>query len=308
MRPPRPRRPWDSGTREDIPLNREWSSQFPAGTVGKLTGQAALDQWAADGTNGLIERFPLALVDDTLLVIASAVAAKTQRRDPFEWSARGCDDPFAGGIEPKWLDRHTDDPSVAAVLDDSVTRVVVEGDGDIDVHLLLGDQTPGNVLETGLRGLSGEGRVQPAAEAVGHAPGLTVEVIESSEPDDRLKLELPAFSISSHHDLLSHKELFGLHTVTDPETSHLPRLSPVPLFVAGGAQDVLARFSPDGFEAAAVSAFNMTLTGALPPERHRIKFVSVAFDRPFGFLAVHRPTRLAVVAGWVSSPFGQPGA
>jgi hypothetical protein len=31
--------------------------------------------------------------------------------------------------------------------------------------------------------------------------------------------------------------------------------------------------------------------------------VDVTFDRPFGFIAVHRPSRLAVVAGWVGSPF-----
>jgi hypothetical protein len=28
----------------------------------------------------------------------------------------------------------------------------------------------------------------------------------------------------------------------------------------------------------------------------------VTFDRPFGFLAVHRPTGLVVVAGWVAAP------
>ncbi len=31
--------------------------------------------------------------------------------------------------------------------------------------------------------------------------------------------------------------------------------------------------------------------------------MDVTFDRPFGFIAVHRPSRLAVVAGWVNSPF-----
>ncbi|MEU6583770.1 hypothetical protein [Nocardia sp. NPDC046763] len=29
---------------------------------------------------------------------------------------------------------------------------------------------------------------------------------------------------------------------------------------------------------------------------------TVTFDRPFGFPAVHRPTRLAMVAGWVVHP------
>ncbi len=293
-------------THGDVPLNPDWVSRLPAGVVEKLTGQDALDKWATNGTGGLIDRFPLDIDDDTRLILASVVAAKTQWRDPFEWSSRGCD-PFAGDAEPKWLDRYTDDPSVVAVLDDSVTRVVVEGTDDLDVHLLLGDQTPGDVLTTGLSELSGGTRVQPAIEFTGRAPGLTVRTIESDKPGDRLKLELPAFSIDSHHDLLSHRDLFGLHAVTDPENSHLPHLSPAPLFVAKGAQDVIARFSPEGFETAAATAFALTPTGAFPLDKHQIKLVSVSFDRPFGFLAVHRPTRLAVVAGWVSSPFNRPG-
>lgn len=37
--------------------------------------------------------------------------------------------------------------------------------------------------------------------------------------------------------------------------------------------------------------------------RYDVTHASVDFNRPFGFLAVHRPSRLAVVAGWVKSPF-----
>jgi hypothetical protein len=63
----------------------------------------------------------------------------------------------------------------------------------------------------------------------------------------------------------------------------------------------LARFFAEGFEAAAVTAFGM-MTGALEP-RYDVTYASVDFDRPFGFLALHRPSSLAVVAGWVNSPF-----
>jgi hypothetical protein len=34
--------------------------------------------------------------------------------------------------------------------------------------------------------------------------------------------------------------------------------------------------------------------------------VWVAFDRPFGFAAVHRPTGLVLVAGWVAAPMDWP--
>ncbi len=54
-------------------------------------------------------------------------------------------------------------PDGAAVLDGTVTRVVVEGDGDVDVHLLIGEQQPAEVLAAGLRELSGEAQVCLAA-------------------------------------------------------------------------------------------------------------------------------------------------
>ncbi len=68
---------------------------------------------------------------------------------------------------------------------------------------------------------------------------------------------------------------------------------------------MLARFFAEGFEATAVTAFDVCLTGAPPPDRYEVTLVNATFDRPFGFLAVHRPSRLAVVAGWVDSPFRQ---
>ncbi len=212
-------------TRQHVPLDEEWVSPLPDGVVGPLTDQAALDRWADEQTGGLIEKFPLDIGDETLLVLASALTARVRWRTPFEGYPRGggelgvspedvltledleavSDDP--GPADQQSLSRTTSDLSIAAVLDDVVTRVVVEGDGDVDVHLLLGgEEPPGEVLGAGLRELSGQARVLLAADA-----------------GDR-----------------------------------------------GGPGFTCAR---------------------------------VDFDRPFGFLAVHRPSRLAVVAGWVKSPF-----
>jgi serine protease inhibitor len=291
-------------TRKDTPLHEDWAAQLPEGVVGKLTDQAALDRWAADETGGLIDHFPLDITANTQLIIASALAARVRWRTPFDGYPRG------GGFasdeaSQQWLSRTTSDLAAAAVLDATVTRIVVEGDGDLDVHLLLGDQQPADVLSVGLRELSGEARVRLAADLDNgaDAPGLTVRLEESSNPEDELRLKLPSFEIHTRHDLLTHRDMFGLRSVTDPDKSHLPLLSPVPLYVARGAQDVMARFFAEGFEAAAVTAFDLECTGAPPPDRYQVTAVDVAFDRPFGFLAVHRPSRLAVVAGWVSSPF-----
>ena len=289
-------------TREGTPLREEWSSGLPAGVVGTLTDQAALDQWASDETDGLIDKFPLQLTPATVLVLASALAARVKWRTPFEGYPRDRNWESAQPDQQQ-LSRTTYDLGIAAVLDDTVTRVVVEGDGDVDVHLLLGTQQSAEVLATGLRELSGEAQVLPASDLDGDGPGLTVRRVPSSHPNDMVCLALPSFEITAKHDLMNNVDLFGLRSLSESDTSHLPLLSPVPLFVSEGVQDVLARFFAEGFEAAAVTAFGIAVGSAMPRERYEITLVDVTFDRPFGFIAVHRPSRLAVVAGWVSSPF-----
>lgn len=290
-------------TREGIPLHEKWASGLPTGVVGTLTDQEALDRWADKETDGLIKKFPLELTPDILLVLASALAARVKWRTPFEGYPRkgraSWDDP--GAPDEQWLSRTTYKLADAAVLDGAVTRIVVEGDGDVDVHLLLGDRSPAEALAAGLRELSGEAEIRLATES-GGGPGLEVRRVPSDSERDILRLRVPSFEIKARHDLLKEVDLFGLRALTESGTSHLPHLSPVPLFISNGVQEVLARFFAEGFEAAAVTAFGIAL-GGIPQERYEVTYVSASFDRPFGFVAVHRPSRLAVVAGWVSSPF-----
>ena len=289
-------------TAEDIPLHSDWASGLPEGVVGTLTDQAALDQWASDQTGGLIDKFPLEIKPDTALILASALAARVKWRTPFDGYPRD-ENSESAPPDQQQLSRTTYDLGIAAVLDGTVTRVVVEGDGDVDVYLLLGDQLPAEVLAVGLRELSGEAEVRLAADLDGGGPGCTVEREPSVYPEDIVRLGLPSFEITAKHDLMNNIDLFGLRSLIDPDVSHLTLLSPVPLSVSAGAQSVLARFFAEGFEAAAVTAFGAIATGGMPKVRFEITRVDVTFDRPFGFIAVHRPSRLAVVAGWVSSPF-----
>lgn len=53
-----------------------------------LTGDAVadaevLDAWAVKRTGGLVERMPVALSDDTMMVLASALALRTRWLRPF---------------------------------------------------------------------------------------------------------------------------------------------------------------------------------------------------------------------------------
>jgi hypothetical protein len=72
---------------------------------------------------------------------------------------------------------------------------------------------------------------------------------------------------------------------------------------APAPQAAMATFTADGFKAAAITALAMAAGSMLAHERRSRKLrVQVTFDRPFGFVAVHRPTGLILVAGWVAEP------
>ncbi len=289
--------------RRDLPLREAWSRALPDGVLARLAGQAELDSWAARHTAGLIERFPLTVDPDTLLVLATALVAKTKWHVPFEVGTLAPNEgPWQGHRGPG-LTRTSTDLTKAAILDapEPITRVVVEGVADLDVHLLLGTGTPGAVLGTGLAALSGNAPIRTGLPVGTVGPGLTVRTEPVLSGSGQLRVRLPPFEIRSTHDLLGGSDLFGLAAATDCGRGHFPAISPFPLCVGQGAQEVLARFSHEGFEAAAVTAFALRAAAAALRRNHA-PVVSVSFDRPFGFIAVHRPTGLAIVAGWIATP------
>ncbi|MEV6066416.1 serpin family protein [Nocardia sp. NPDC052001] len=290
--------------RHDVRLRDEWLRALPPGTADVLGGQAQLDEWASKYTDGLIERFPLRIDTNTLLVLATALVARTRWHSAFtEIRMEITEGPWRG-YAATGLDRSTRGGRDASVLETPrpVTRVVVEGTGDLDVHLLLGDGTPGEVLRAGLDAVDGTVPARTGLPVGTDAPGLTVREIESTSRSDIERILLPPFTVRSMHDLFEQPGLFGLTTALNDDSGHFPGMSDTPLAIQAGAQDVYAKFGATGFEAAAVTAFSIQPGGMPPRDRFTIRYTEVTFDRPFGFLAVHRPTGAAVVAGWVARP------
>ncbi|GGK39460.1 hypothetical protein GCM10011591_08890 [Nocardia camponoti] len=284
--------------RSGIPLNTEWVDSLPAGTVEELTDQAALDAWAAKHTAGLIKAFPVQVTEQTLFVIASALVAKTRWVKPFGRTATLSGSGDWAGHQGAGLHRTTYDKSVA-LLDDTVTRVIVRG-GLLDVHLLVSDDGPQRALAAGFAALADAADVRTDFTVDTTGPCLRVARGKTTR-GDAVNLTVPAFEVASLHDLTEHKELFGLTALTRPDPrGHLPGISPVPLMLDQAKQDVIARFDAEGFEAAAVTALAMT-PGSVPYYEWAT-IVSVELDRPFGFLAVDRKTGLVIVAGQVAEP------
>ncbi|MGW1345056.1 serpin family protein [Kribbella sp. NPDC002412] len=294
---------------EQLKLAESFDSVMPAPLVGALTGNASvdkpkLDAWAAEHTNNLIREMPIEVTPDLMLVLASALSLKTTWVTPFkEMVRRFYDGPWSGGSW-HWLERVDDDLDAVRRYED-LTVITVTGDADVDVLLGVGQAgaEQADVL-TALLQAQGEGvpgsRLIDQGEPGGEvAPGVKVGQTTAPRPD--LKLSLPSFNVETEHDLLELRELFGLSAVTtDPGGhGHFSAISPTPLAVGQAKQKVLARFFATGFEAAAVTAVGLMRT-AMPTNQARR--LEVTLDRPFGFVAVLRESRLPIVAGWVETP------
>ncbi|MEU1333290.1 serpin family protein [Streptomyces sp. NPDC005865] len=301
-------------TRRTLTLRDAWREGVPAPAIGVLTGDvdadaAALDAWAARRTGGQIERMPVRPGEDTEFVLASALALRTEWFRPF---TEGVMWPEAGPWKARMLAslyRSTsllDRVGVARAPAGAVTELKVLGNTGIDVHLLLGEERmgPGQVLGAGVDLLAGRLPVVPGPQLpygeVG--PGLRVSRVRAISPrPPTLYVKTVPFALTADHDLLREHALFGLTTARDAGEGHFPGIAAEPMAIERGAQTATATFGALGFRAAAVTAFPAAGAG-MPEERYFTTEVDATFDRPFGFLAVHRTTRLVLAAGWVTDP------
>ncbi|MFS4096581.1 serpin family protein [Streptomyces sp. AF1A] len=306
-------------THHRLPLREEWRSGLPTGTHAVfgddlVTAQERLDAWTAERTGGLVERMPVTLTRETRMVLAAALALRTTWRQPFTelplspdagpWRGRTLRGLHRRGVRP-------DRVGVTGTPDGFVTALTVPGDNGIDVHLLLGEErlTPGQVLAAGVGVVERTLALTPGgALPHGHVgPGLHVEQQPAVAPEPTaLDVRTVAYEVRADHDLLALPHLFGLTAATDPRFGHFPGVSDHPLAVGEARQSAVARFGALGFRAGAVTAVPETYGSAPPRYRYETTVVRVAFDRPFGFLAVDRESRLALMAGWVTEPAPYP--
>ncbi|WP_046733992.1 serpin family protein [Streptomyces humi] len=298
-----------------LELREQWAAGLPADAHGVLgpdpaASREALDAWAAKRTGGLVERMPVRLPEGARLVLATALALRADWRHPFRetvlrpgsgpWQGRTLTGLHRSSVRPDRL-------GVAAGPDGPVTTVKVPGDAGLDVHLLLGAEgmAPGQVLHTGIGVLERAlpvttgGRLPYGAAG----PGVTVERQPSVAPDPtRLDVTTVGFAVRADHDLLQLHGLFGLSTAADAREGHFPGVCAAPLAIGAAGQSAVAEFGPLGFRAAAVTAVVAAPGGGPPRYQYESTVVRAVFDRPFGFLAVHRASRLVLAAGWVTEP------
>jgi serine protease inhibitor len=295
-----------------ITLDPEWVDALPVDAVGSLTGdpaadKAALDAWAARSTQGLIDRMPLDFTRPIDLVLASALSVRTTWLTPFQDHRRA----FTTG---PWA-RLGQCRALTATLGGDVLRVhergsvlTVPGDGDIDVLLALGrdDLDPHAVMGMLLDAADDSDWGRPAAELASGDRAVGVEVVEymgmRPQTGPETDVQTVRFSVDSDLDLLENARQLGLLLASDEDRAQFDRLAAEPVYVSQARQTAMAEFSATGFEAAAVTAIAMTRAAGLPKFNHRHVKAVVRFDRPFAYLARHRPTGLVLIAGRVAEP------
>ncbi|BAJ31865.1 hypothetical protein KSE_60990 [Kitasatospora setae KM-6054] len=302
-------------TRAGLPLEPGWTAALPPHGHARLTGdpatdRAALDGWAAERTGGLIPRMPAVLTPDTELLLAGALTVRTDWIRRFQAAPEEIEEgPWAGRVAAGLFRSTTllDRVGVAETEAGPLTVLKVLGRAGVDVHLCLGpeDAHPGTVLAAAVRTAERPRLLRPGTELPGGAagPGLYVYRERSHSREPRLFVDTVEFDLAADHDLLARPDLFGLPTAADTGRGHFPGISPEPLAVGAARQAATAVFGPRGFRAAAVTAFG-AVAGGIDTRRppYLARRINASFDRPFGFLAVQRGSRLVLAAGWVAEP------
>ncbi|BAJ27391.1 MULTISPECIES: serpin family protein [Kitasatospora] len=301
-------------TAADAGVEDGWRESLDASLWGQLTGdaakdRAALDAWARERTGGLVPGLSIE-PSGALLVLASALTVRTRWARRFHRCRHQPQQGPWAGLEPLMLEASGpglfERLALAETSAGPVTEVRVAGGGEVDVHLVLGEPgaEPAAVVGAGFELVAGAAERRRLTDLPDGAPGpgLRLRSVESSEPEHQALLVTAGFEVRVEHDLLAHAGAFGLRAATG-DGSHFPGISrTVPLKVGRAGQAATAEFSAAGFEAGAVTELEVPRGASGSSARFPVRWARAAFDRPFAFLAVHRPTGLVLIAGWVAEP------
>ncbi|WFE40033.1 serpin family protein [Micromonospora sp. WMMD998] len=304
----------------------EWRAALPAYTArGPLPDRAALDAWARERTGGLIERFPVDVTPETLLVLASALATRVSWADPFEvapGTELGAGSVWAGRLRQVlrtppvghrcWVSATDRAGDVAVHV--APARADDDGAGMLVVSVAAAPDVPAGEVLAAAWDLSVAAATVPDGPVPGRRSLFDLPLGESplwavrEEPtrtfardgrEERATAVLPCWAARSRHDLTPPG--FGFDAAARALGELLGLVEPP--FAA--AQSTMARFGRYGFEAAAVTAFGMV--AGLPPEGVA-RIADLRFGHPYAVVAVATDAAggpwhgLPVYSAWVADP------
>lgn len=279
-----------------LPSFADWTP--PAAVErGEVPDQRGGDRWAAERTHGLIERFPLTLTPLTRIVLASALATSIRWRVPLEVDGDG-------------RLRTSDLTALHAVVEtDAAGQVAIlapHGPGGLEVATVVAarEVAPADVLRAGheVAGhLAAADLPTIDVDTSGHAWTVTErrEVRAGPPVQYEWTARLPAWAAESRHDL-------GTAPGFPPALASVLRyLRPDDLPADTEAvQSAVARYTVEGFEAAAVTAMGVRAGAAPSFGEVTVRSVHIEVDRPHAVVAVVSERRnpwhgLPVFSAWV---------
>lgn len=293
---------------------RTWLGGLPAAVErGPVPGQREADRWAAERTQGLIDRFPLDLGPMSLLVLASALATRVSWRDPFEVvpaDRLGADSAWASRLHRALLAPRRHRQLIAAT--EEAGDVAVHAAGAVEGLLVTSViAAPAVPMDRVLAAADRIARALAAGEdparrrladlPLGEGPAWTLREEEAAGAvgAERYETVLPAWAARSDHDL------------TGPRALGFPAAAAALAPMIRGAerlqarQSAMARYSSTGFEAAAVTG--MQFFRHTVPAPHLVRTAQIRFGHPFAVVAVCEAdggpwAGLPVFSAWVAEP------
>ncbi|MEJ3746791.1 hypothetical protein WEI85_26335 [Actinomycetes bacterium KLBMP 9797] len=278
--------------------------------TGDLPTQERLDAWARERTLGLIERFPLTLTPDTLLVLATALATKVSWERPFELAP-------AADLGGAFADRLTTALRTPEEYGHRAAIAHTAAAGDVAVHTARAREglavtsvaaTPGvpaaDVLAAAHEVAAGGGTHRSLFELpLRDTPLWTLRErrAPTTRPDgreERCAAVLPAWEARGDHNL-DRPEL-GFPAARRLLEERLGRSLDYE-----ARQAAVARYSRVGFEAAAVSAM-MTTTSFQVPRDGVVREAVLRFGHPYAVVAVATGAGpwhgVPVFSAWIADP------
>jgi hypothetical protein len=303
-------------------LTRWLAGLPPQVETGPVPSQAGLDDWARHQTFGLIDRFPLD--DPTIWLLAATVlATRVSWERPFDLapaSALGASSPWSARLSRVLRTPHGPGHEQYIAASDAV--------GDVAMHTA---RAQGGLLVTSVAAAPGVPEADVLAAAydlsiaaatgrtaisrslfdlpLGEAPLWTISEgtgpIKGPADREKCTAVLPAWSAQSQHNLANPD--LGFAAAARALASSDPWQA---------KQAAMARYSREGFEAAAVTAVGVGMA-MLIPNQGLVRTAELRFGHPYAVVAVtvdepgragqpaggHSPWHgLPVFSAWVAEP------
>ncbi|MGW7067336.1 serpin family protein [Streptomyces sp. NPDC054855] len=244
-----------------------------------------VDAWVREATGGLIERLPVVITPDVLLLLVNVLALRARWATPFEGAGtRDQDFTDSLGVRHRVPTMHRPVPlnSAWTVGGARVVELKCRAEGGrapARVRFVLGE--PG----------AGAAEVLPLAWAPeGRWTGIDAE---------QINMALPRMSLRTRVDATEQLAALGVRWAMG-EGADFSGMSPERLAISQVVQEAVVRVAEEGVEAAAVTAVPMAPGGAFVPRR--IEWI--AFNRPFGVVVLDGAGEVPLFAAWQA---GVPG-